>query len=34
VLIPGAGHGNLNHDAPELYTRTILDFCRSVAGPP
>ena len=32
VLVPGAGHGDLLHDAPELYARTVLDFCRSVAG--
>ena len=26
---PGADHGDLLHAAPDLYTRTILEFCRS-----
>jgi pimeloyl-ACP methyl ester carboxylesterase len=29
VFVPGAGHGDLHSAAPELYTRTVLDFCRS-----
>jgi alpha-beta hydrolase superfamily lysophospholipase len=37
VFIPGAGHGNLFRSAPELYARTVLDFCsdisRSVTAP-
>jgi alpha-beta hydrolase superfamily lysophospholipase len=32
VLIPGAGHGDLLRAAPELYARTILDFCQSADG--
>jgi pimeloyl-ACP methyl ester carboxylesterase len=33
VLVPDAGHGDLLHSAPELYARTVLEFCREVAGP-
>ena len=33
VFLPGAGHGDLLHSAPELYARTILEFCREVANP-
>jgi pimeloyl-ACP methyl ester carboxylesterase len=33
VFVPGAGHGDLLHSAPELYTRTLLEFCREVEGP-
>ena len=29
VIVPGAGHGDLLRDAPELYRRTVLDFCGS-----
>ncbi len=32
VLFPGAGHGNLFDSSPELYERTVLDFCREVSG--
>jgi len=31
VFIPRAGHGNLFRSAPELYTRTVLDFCRDIS---
>lgn len=30
VFVPGAGHGDLLRAAPELYSRTVLDFFRSV----
>jgi pimeloyl-ACP methyl ester carboxylesterase len=30
VFVPGAGHGDLLHFAPELYARTILEFCQEV----
>jgi alpha-beta hydrolase superfamily lysophospholipase len=33
VLVPGAGHGDLLHSAPDLYKRTILEFCREVSAP-
>ena len=32
VFFPGAGHGDLLRAAPDLYTRNVLDFCRSVGG--
>lgn len=32
VMVPGAGHGDLFGAAPELYTRTVLDFCQSVGS--
>jgi alpha-beta hydrolase superfamily lysophospholipase len=32
VFFPGAGHGDLFHDDPDLYTRSVLEFCREVAG--
>ncbi len=31
VFVPGAGHGNLFRSAPELYTRTVLAFCRDIS---
>ncbi len=31
VFVPGAGHGNLFRSAPDLYTRTVLDFIRDIA---
>jgi alpha-beta hydrolase superfamily lysophospholipase len=31
VFVPGAGHGDLLHAARDLYTRTVLEFCREVA---
>ncbi len=30
VFVPGAGHGNLFKSAPDLYTRTVLDFIRDI----
>ncbi len=33
VVFPGAGHGDLLHARPELYTRDVLAFCREVASP-
>jgi pimeloyl-ACP methyl ester carboxylesterase len=33
VFIPGAGHGDLLHSAPDLYARTVVQFCREVAHP-
>ncbi|HZW31055.1 MAG TPA: alpha/beta fold hydrolase [Isosphaeraceae bacterium] len=33
VFIPGAGHGDLLHSAPELYARTVVAFCREIATP-
>jgi pimeloyl-ACP methyl ester carboxylesterase len=32
VFFPGAGHGDLLRARPELYTRTVLEFCREVAS--
>jgi alpha-beta hydrolase superfamily lysophospholipase len=32
VFFPGAGHGDLLHARPELFTRHVLAFCREVAG--
>ncbi len=32
VLFPGAGHHDLPKSAPELFKRTLLDFCREVEG--
>jgi pimeloyl-ACP methyl ester carboxylesterase len=32
VFVPGAGHGDLLHSAPELYTRTVVEFCREVSS--
>jgi hypothetical protein len=31
VFFPGAGHGDLLRARPELYARTVLEFCRSVS---
>jgi alpha-beta hydrolase superfamily lysophospholipase len=33
VFFPGAGHGDLFHARPELYTRNVLAFCREITGP-
>jgi alpha-beta hydrolase superfamily lysophospholipase len=33
MIIPGADHGDLLHAARDLYTRTILEFCREVTSP-
>jgi alpha-beta hydrolase superfamily lysophospholipase len=33
VFVPGAGHGDLLHSARDLYTRTVLEFCREVSAP-
>ncbi len=33
VFIPGAEHGDLLHSARDLYTRTVLEFCREVSAP-
>jgi uncharacterized protein len=30
VLVPDARHGDLCAAAPELYSRTVLEFCRAV----
>src|SRR5262249_45287129 len=32
VFIPDAEHGDLLHSAPELYARTVLEFCREIAA--
>ena len=32
VFFPGAEHGDLHRSAPELYTQTILEFCRKVSS--
>ncbi len=32
MFIPGADHGDLLHSAKDLYTRTILEFCRDVSA--
>jgi uncharacterized protein len=32
IFIPGANHGDLLHAAKDLYTRTILEFCREVSS--
>ncbi len=32
VVFPGAGHGDLLRARPELYARTVLDFCRLVTS--
>jgi alpha-beta hydrolase superfamily lysophospholipase len=32
VVFPGAGHGDLLRARPELYSTTVLEFCREVAG--
>lgn len=31
VFIPGAGHGNLYHSAPVLYSHAVLEFCREIS---
>jgi uncharacterized protein len=31
LLIPGAGHGDLFGIAPELYSHTVLEFCRQIS---
>ena len=33
VLFPGAGHGDLFGAAPDLYARTVLEFCRGISKP-
>lgn len=30
VFVPGAGHGDLHRAAPEVYRRTVLEFCQAV----
>jgi hypothetical protein len=32
VFLPCAGHGDLLHEAPELYARTVVEFCREAAA--
>jgi alpha-beta hydrolase superfamily lysophospholipase len=32
VFVPGAGHGDLLHAARDLYTQTVLEFCREVSA--
>jgi uncharacterized protein len=34
VFVPGAGHGDLLVSAPELYSRTVLEFVGAIATPP
>ena len=31
-LVPGAEHGDLHDTAPDLYTQTILEFCRGITS--
>jgi alpha-beta hydrolase superfamily lysophospholipase len=31
IVIPGAGHGNLFRSTPDLYSRTVLEFCRDIS---
>jgi alpha-beta hydrolase superfamily lysophospholipase len=33
LLFPGAGHGDLFSSAPDLYARTVLEFCGEIAKP-